>query len=363
MAELVEVSLPTLQTLTIFKQIRTLIMIGIGGASSRFIRSFNNPFFTSNYARLRSTIQKPLMASLIQPKSILNFSRPIRNVVGGKRFFTQTSLLKSFTGESGDRYVRLNRFQQFQPGGGQGSNSLTGLTLFALALMTGIYFVSPYLFTYVPPFTYFRRNPSHMVYGILGLNLAVFGLWQFPRYWRFLQRYMLLEKNYVYSKWSLIGSAFSHQEFWHLGMNMLALWSFGTSLSYMIGASNFFSLYMNCAISGSLFSLWYPRIAKIMLMGPSLGASGALFGVMGCFSFLIPNAQILLFVFPIPGGAWIAFLGSTVWNAAGCFLRWGSFDYAAHLGGSVIGVLYGWYIAQQSKKRRERQLQGSHRWF
>ncbi|GAV53259.1 hypothetical protein ZYGR_0AI05430 [Zygosaccharomyces rouxii] len=340
-------------------------MIGIGGVSSRLLRPCRNPFFTSNYARLRFTLQKPLMGSLIQPRSILNPSSPIVNSTGGKRFFTQTSLLKYryFGGEAGDRYVRLNRFQQFQQGNERKPNSLTGLTLFGLALMTGIYFVSPYLFTYVPPFTYFRRNPSHMVYGILGLNLAVFGLWQFPRYWRFLQRYMLLEKNYVYSKWSLVGSAFSHQEFWHLGMNMLALWSFGTSLSYMIGASDFFSLYMNCAIGGSLFSLWYPHIAKIMLMGPSLGASGALFGVMGCFSFLIPNAQILLFVFPIPGGAWIAFLGSAVWNVAGCVLRWGSFDYAGHLGGSVIGVLYGWYVAQQSKKRRERQLQRLPRWF
>lgn len=340
-------------------------MIGIGGVSSRFLRPFHGAFFTPNDVRLCSTIQKPLMASFIQPRSILNFSRPIQNSTVGKRFFSHASILKHryFGGDSGDRYIRLNRFQQFQQGSGSGPNSLTGLTLFGLVLMTGIYFISPYLFTNVPPFTYFRRHPSHMVYGILGLNVAVFGLWQFPRYLKFLQRYMLLEKNYVHSKWSLIGSAFSHQEFWHLGMNMLALWSFGTSLSYMIGASNFFSLYMNCAIGGSLFSLWYPHIAKIMLMGPSLGASGALFGVMGCFSFLIPNAQILLFVFPIPGGVWIAFLGSAVWNAAGCVLRWGAFDYAAHLGGSVVGVLYGWHVAQQSKRRKERQLQRLPRWF
>lgn len=341
-------------------------MIGIGGTSSLFTRFWRNPFFISNYVELhRKTIttatgiRKPLMASLIQPKSLLNLSSPAQNVAGTKRFFTQTSSLKSryFAGGSADRFVRLNRFQQYQQGSGKGPNSLSRLTLFGLALMTGIYFLSPYLFAYVPPFTYFRRNPKQLVYALLGINLAVFGLWQFPRYWRFLQRYMLLEKSHVYSKWSLVGSAFSHQEFWHLGMNMLALWSFGTSLSYMLGASNFFSLYMNSALAGSLFSLWYPQIAKIMLMGPSLGASGALFGVMGCFSFLIPNAQILLFVFPIPGGAWIAFLGTAVWNTAGCILRWGSFDYAAHLGGSLIGVLYGWCIAQQSKRRRENQLQ------
>lgn len=164
------------------------------------------------------------------------------------------------------------------------------------------------------------------------------------------------------SKWAIVGSAFSHQEFWHLGMNMLALWSFGTSLASILGTANFFSLYMNSAIAGSLFSLWYPRIAKLMMIGPSLGASGALFGVFGSFAYLFPQAKILLFVFPIPGGAWVAFLGSVAWNLAGCVLRWGSFDYAAHLGGSLMGIAYGWYISTLMKKRRERRIKSVSKW-
>lgn len=131
----------------------------------------------------------------------------------------------------------------------------------------------------------------------------------------------------------------------------------------MLGASNFFSLYMNSAIAGSLFSLWYPKLARLAIVGPSLGASGALFGVLGCFSYLFPHAKILLFVFPVPGGAWVAFLASVAWNAAGCALRWGSFDYAAHLGGSMMGVLYGWYISKAVEKQRQRRLQAAGRWF
>lgn len=287
--------------------------------------------------------------------------------LGRSRFFSQTGSLKSrwangFRASAGDRYARLNRFQMYQ-GGQKNNNTIGRMTIFGLAVMTGVFILSPYLFQYVPPFTYFKRNPSHLVYGLLGLNVAVFGLWQLPKYWRVLQKYMMLEKDHIYSKWSLIGSSFSHQEFWHLGMNMLALWSFGTSLASILGASNFFSLYMNSAMAGSLFSLWYPRIARLGMIGPSLGASGALFGVFGCFSYLFPSAKILLLVFPIPGGAWVAFLAATAWNAAGCVLRWGSFDYAAHLGGSLIGVLYGWYISKVARKQREERLQNLTRWF
>ena len=266
--------------------------------------------------------------------------------------------------DGADRYTRLNRFQQYNNGNGSGGDkSVRNATIIGLGAMVGFYFGSQFLFDYVPVFTHFKTHPRDFVYALLGVNLAVYGLWQLPRCWGFLQKYMLLQKSNIPSNWSIIGSAFSHQEFWHLGMNMLALWSFGTSIASMLGTANFFSLYMNSAIAGSLFSLWYPRIARMALMGPSLGASGALFGVLGCFSYLVPHAKILLFVFPIPGGAWVAFLASVAWNAAGCVMRWGSFDYAAHLGGSAIGVFYGWLIATQVERRREERFERETRWL
>lgn len=338
-------------------------------ATSTFMSTCGKQFFLSNAINIQS---KPLMASLFGPKMLLARLNNFTMATASKRFtptrfFSNTAICKSrwgnmIEGNSANRYTRLNRFQQYQGNHDKG-NSLGRMTITGISIMAGVFLLSPYLFQYVPPFTHFSRNPTHLVYTILGINAAVFGLWQLPRYWRFLQRYMLLEKDRMYSKWSLIGSAFSHQEVWHLGMNMLALWSFGTSLATILGASNFFSLYMNSAIAGSLFSLWYPRIARLAMIGPSLGASGALFGVFGCFSYLFPQAKILLFVFPIPGGAWVAFLAAAAWNAAGCVFRWGSFDYAAHLGGSVIGVLYGWYISEIAKKQRERRMQKLTSWF
>lgn len=320
----------------------------------------------------------PLTSSIFKGFSTYQTNRSFKvsqsllnNDLTFRRQFMNTSIKKAsrwdnrvFYADGSDRYTRLNRFQQYNNDGNNGKdNSIRNVTIIGIASMVGIYFGSPYLFEYVPGFSYFKTHPKVFVYSLLGVNLAVYGLWQLPRCWGFMQKYMLLQKSRIPSNWSIIGSAFSHQEFWHLGMNMLALWSFGTSIASMLGTANFFSLYMNSAIAGSLFSIWYPRIARLALMGPSLGASGALFGVLGCFSYLVPHAQILLFVFPIPGGAWIAFLGSAAWNAAGCILRWGSFDYAAHLGGSAIGVLYGWYISKQVEKRRQERFERETRWI
>ncbi|QEU60954.1 Pcp1 [Kluyveromyces lactis] len=335
----------------------------MSGIMNNFARNCGKQFFLSNAIHLQAPkIAAPL--SLLTPlkSSLFMLGKGTSNLNAlfkpRSRFFTTTSNAKinlrdMFNG-SQSRYTRLNRFQQFNRGSGN-SSGLIKLTLYGVLFMGGTLILAPYLFQ-IPPFSYFKRHPTHLPYAIIGINLAVFGLWQLPRFWGPLQRYALLQKDHIYSKWSLLGSAFSHQEFWHLGMNMICLFSFGTSLATMLGPGNFTSLYLNSAIAGSLFSLWYPRFAKIAMMGPSLGASGALFGLFGCFSYLIPNAKMMFFIFPVPFGAWFTFLGLVTWNVVGCALRWGSFDYAAHLGGSAMGVLYGWLVAKSIQKQREKRL-------
>lgn len=324
-----------------------------------FTRICGKQFFLSNAIHLQC---QPLKSSIftsfntqILPriatkyKLFPTYKSPLRS-------FSQTSAVKNiwrdiFSG-SKNRYSRLNRFQQYTY---PKNNNLRGLTLWGVTFMAGSFILMPFIFQ-IPPFVYFKSHPTYLPYFILGLNCAIFGLWQAPRFWVILQRYALLSKDHIYSKWSLIGSAFSHQEFWHLGMNMVCLYSFGTSLVTILGPETFTSLYLNSAIMGSLFSLWYPKIARLMMMGPSLGASGALFGLLGSFSYLIPNAKIMFFVFPLPFGAWISFLGLASWNILGCIFRWGSFDYAAHLGGSAMGIFYGWLVSQKIKKEKERRL-------
>ncbi|KAL6949112.1 rhomboid protein 1 [Hanseniaspora vineae] len=345
-----------------------------------FTKDHGKLFFLSNAVHLQNKqplrLSKPLMSSVM--------GIPVMKVVQrfglhGKHYFKQTfqhygantnqrglTLFKKLLSPatfstkrsvfSGSNFSRLNRFgnPSYYSRGGN-NNSVKNITIFGLIFMGVTFFATPYLFQYVPGFTYFQKNPQAMVWSIIGINALVFALWQFPRNWYFLRRYFLLEKDAIFSKWSLIGSAFSHQEIWHIGANMLCLWSFGFGLANMLGSAGFFSLYMNSLMLSSLFSLWYPRIMRLMIRGPSLGASGALFGVFGTFAYLFPHAKIMLFVFPIPGGAWVAFLGGALWNLAGCVFRWGTFDYAAHLGGSLMGLAYGYYFQEIIRKKRAQQ--------
>lgn len=257
---------------------------------------------------------------------------------------------------SAKRFFSATRNPAFRMYNGYNNNysTLKKALIYGGAFITATTIATPYLFQYTP-LSYFKKHPQQLVYSLMAANIMVFGAWRLPQCYKVLSRHFLLNKNSLTSTFSLIGNAFSHQEFWHLAMNMLALYSFGTSLIQVIGASNFTTLYLNSAVVASIFSIIYPIVFRIPLIGPSLGASGALFGIFGTFASLFPTAKIMLFVFPVPGGAIAAFLGSVAWNIAGCVFRWGSFDYAAHLGGSLFGVLYGFYIHQVIKSQQERR--------
>lgn len=331
--------------------------------SSKFVNVYGKHFFLGNNIKLvkpvklssllfqhGSRLSKSSPSSFLRSSLFPIISKTTRTLIPQSKSLKPSIQLKNFSSTGQVKFIRISNYD-FK----RNYNTLKQAGIFTIIFIGVTTITIPYLFQYTP-LNYFQRHPSHLVYGILGLNLAVFGLWQIPRNYKILSRYALLEKDVLYSKWSIIGSAFSHQEFWHLGMNMLALYSFGTSVATMIGSANFLTLYLNSAVISSLASIAYPVLFKIPVSAASLGASGALFGVFGTFAYLVPQAKILLFVFPVPGGAWVAFLGATVWNAAGCFLRWGSFDYAAHLGGSVAGILYGWYISEQVRKERERRM-------
>lgn len=234
-------------------------------------------------------------------------------------------------------------------------NVLKKPALFTITFCVGTTLITPYLMK-ASPFSYFRQHPRAMVYGIIGLNIAGFLAWRNPLGARYMSRYGLLLKDNIQSPWSLLGSAFSHQDPFHLMFNMLMLYSFGTTFASAIGTSNFISMYLNSAVISSFVSVAIPVIMRTSMNVASLGASGALFSVFGAFSYLAPKAPIAIFFFPVPGGAWILFLGSIALNAAGIALKWGRYDYGAHLGGSLAGLLYGWYYAKLRERNFKRRI-------
>lgn len=223
--------------------------------------------------------------------------------------------------------------------------------LFTVAFCAGTTIALPYLFQ-IPPFSILKSLPSAVVMLIIGLNVAGFLAWRMPQTARYMSRYGILFKDSYRNTWTLLGLAFSHQDGFHILFNMLMLYSFGVSLCSYVGTVNFLTMYLNSAVLSSFVSMAVPVIMRTSLALGSLGASGALFGIFGAFSYLFPKASVGVFFVPIPGGAWVLFLGLVALNAAGIFMKWGRYDYAAHLGGSLAGMGYGWYLNKKRQQKR-----------
>jgi rhomboid protease GluP len=124
--------------------------------------------------------------------------------------------------------------------------------------------------------------------------------------------------------WRLITATFLHGSLLHLGFNMLALWILGTQIESYLGSKNFLLLYFVSAIGGSLASFYFSPPATF-----SIGASGAIFGLMGAFIVIgkklradVSQIMILLLINVV--------LGFTV----------SGIDWRAHLGGLVAGAVF-----------------------
>ncbi|NEP11328.1 MAG: rhomboid family intramembrane serine protease [Symploca sp. SIO2C1] len=151
---------------------------------------------------------------------------------------------------------------------------------------------------------------------------------------------------------TLITSQFLHGGFAHVGFNMLYLWIFGNNIEEELGHFKFLIFYLGCGVLAAL-SQW---IFSVQSPIPTLGASGAIAGVMGAYILKFPRARIitlfplgfLFFTLRIPAlfflGFWFfqqAFNGvASLSPAAGAAME-GGVAYWAHAGGFVFGAILG----------------------
>lgn len=85
---------------------------------------------------------------------------------------------------------------------------------------------------------------------------------------------------------------------WHLVMNMFSLWMFGGQLEMAWGSRRFLRFYLICGAGAGLIILAWNALVGVSV--PTLGASGAIFGVLTAFSLLWPDRTIMLLFPPIP---------------------------------------------------------------
>ncbi len=164
---------------------------------------------------------------------------------------------------------------------------------------------------------------------------------------------------------TLISSQFLHGGWSHLLGNMLFLWIFGNNVEDKLGRVKYLSFYLGCGILAGL-TQWYFSMSSYI---PSLGASGAIAGVMGAYIIRFPRVPIRtlvppIFVFSIP-----AFMYLGVWFVQQAFYSFASLEprshvgmeaggvaYWAHAGGFVFGAVLGPLLGLFDDRDRDRQI-------
>jgi membrane associated rhomboid family serine protease len=137
--------------------------------------------------------------------------------------------------------------------------------------------------------------------------------------------------------WLLVTSMFAHVDLFHIGLNMLALYSLGPGLEAAVGRTRFLLLYFLSGLAASATVMW--------LSDPNsqtLGASGAIFGLMG--ALIMVALRVRGDVRSILTWVAINFLITVVFAS---FISW-----QGHLGGFVTGLLLGGVIAYAPRERR-----------
>lgn len=184
---------------------------------------------------------------------------------------------------------------------------------------------------------------SFINYGIVATNIIVFLLCLFVSDG-------LYEKGMMYPKavleqgtwYQLITSMFLHGDQYHIFGNMILLFLLGNKVETYIGHIKYFLLYVLSGMAGNLLSLFYSYTIQDFV--PSLGASGAVYGVVGIFLFIlirnkgkVEDITIRRYVFMFGYSLYLGFKSTNV-------------DNMAHIGGLLAGFLLGIVLYKKKKE-------------
>jgi membrane associated rhomboid family serine protease len=163
---------------------------------------------------------------------------------------------------------------------------------------------------------------------------------------------------------TLLTSMFLHASWLHLLGNMLYLWIVGDNVEEVLGSFGYLIVYLSCGLVGSLAQI----LASPESVVPTLGASGAIAGIMGAYVIWFPHNQIRVLVLRIitvlPAivviGLWIGlqiYLGVAALGREGDS---GGVAYLAHVGGALTGIFVAFLFMDRAKfvKTRNSAMEG-----
>ncbi len=258
-----------------------------------------------------------------------------------------------------------------------------------------------------------KRKIFSLTTSIIFVNVVLFFLFSivslfYPNFINFIaiKPSSVLSGDYV---WTIFTSMFMHGSFFHLFVNMLSLFFLGSLTEQIIGRKRFFWFYLLAGIMGGLFFVLFAYIGSFFSRGDfifggindfAVGASGAIFGLLGILATLLPKKKVYLIIGPlivivlqvlisglipsisglldIIGGVLIFLMIFSIFSPNPLFRKvaiplslpfWlapiiaivpllmiGFFvklpiGNMAHLGGLVVGLIYGYYLRNKYKQK------------
>jgi membrane associated rhomboid family serine protease len=212
-------------------------------------------------------------------------------------------------------------------------------------------------------FPLYDENPTritpYFTYGLIGMNVLVFfheislsdlQLEQFFQLYAVIPQELTINLS---GEWTtLFTSQFLHGGWWHLISNMIYLWVFGNNIEDRLGHFKYLLFYLICGAIAALCQWFIGMYSTI----PSLGASGAISGVLGAYLIWFPQARITTLVFlgffvttiNIPALVIIGIFFvqnlisgfASLQAAANMSVETGGVAYWAHLGGFIVGSIF-----------------------
>lgn len=178
------------------------------------------------------------------------------------------------------------------------------------------------------------------------LSLVIISVFIVQTFWGWFTELFVLNSLSWVQPWRFVTSMFLHGGVGHLVLNLFAFLLFGSILEKFIGWKKFLLVFFVSGIFANLFS--------VNFYFSSLGASGAIFGVIGALIIIRPGLPIWAFGLPMP-----IFVAGLLWIGADLIGAFGFFSgnslsntgNLAHLSGMLVGFVFGWVYRKLIKKK------------
>lgn len=196
-----------------------------------------------------------------------------------------------------------------------------------------------------PKITYTLIAINVLVF-LIGRDPIVFGLWP-------------VSSSYFHI-WQPFTYMFLHGGTGHLFFNMFSLWMFGRIIEQNLGTRRFITYYLVCGLGAALCQIVWQLFTNEMV--PTVGASGAIYGILLAFGLFYPNERIMLLIPPIPLKAKYFIALFIVIELLFGIADFDNTAHFAHLGGMLFGFLLirYWKRAAQRPRRQKQKYENWH---